>query len=313
MTETMYQNLVANVDKNAPISVHLTDFPKADLSLIDKNLEEQMEEVVAAVQLGRACRNLANIKVRQPISTMYIKGAELDDAVAELIADELNVKKVSFVTDAREFTTYELKPQMRTLGPKYGKLLGKIGAALKTMDGNDVVDAFERGETVSFDVSGTTVELTAADVLTKPMQKPGFVAQVESDMTVVLDTNLTPELIEEGYVREVISKIQTMRKDADFDVTDRIRVKVISKGKLTGIVNAKAADIMGSVLAVELTAESMEGELSKKVADIVKSDAQETLTGAALVENLGLDITADAVQCWNINGANAVIAVTVAK
>jgi len=313
MTETMYQNLVVNVDETAPISVHLTDFPTADLSLIDKDLEQQMEEVIAAVQLGRACRNAANIKVRQPIAAMYIKGAKLSDEVAELIADELNVKTVNFVTDARDFTTYELKPQMRTLGPRYGKLLGKIGAALKTMDGNDVVDAFARGEKVTFDVNGTTVELAESDVLTRPMQKPGFVAQMDGDMTVVLDTNLTPELIEEGYVREVISKIQTMRKDADFDVTDRIKVKVISKGKLTGIVNAKAADIMGSVLAVELTADAMEGELSKKVADIVKSDAQETLTGAALVEALGLAITADAVQCWNINGANAVIAVTVAK
>jgi len=313
MTETMYQNLVVNVDEAAPISVHLTDFPKADLSLVDKELEKQMEEVIEAVQLGRACRNAANIKVRQPIAAMYIKGAKLSDEVAELIADELNVKAVNFVTDARDFTTSELKPQMRTLGPRYGKLLGKIGAALKTMDGNDVVDAFARGEKVTFDVNGTTVELSESDVLTRPMQKPGFVAQMDGDMTVVLDTNLTPELIEEGYVREVISKIQTMRKDADFDVTDRIKVQIIAKGKLTDIVNGKSADIMGSVLAVELSASAMEGELSKKVAGIVKGAEQETLTGAALVEALGLDLTADAVQCWNINGANAVIAVTVSK
>ncbi len=281
MTETMYQNLVVAVDKNAPISVHLTDFPTADLSMIDKELEKQMDEVVAAVQLGRACRNLANIKVRQPIATMYIKGAELDEAVAELIADELNVKKVSFVTDARDFTTYELKPQMRTLGPRYGKLLGKIGAALKTMDGNDVVDAFEKGETVKFMVDETEVELGKDDVLTKPMQKPGFVAQVEGDMTVVLDTNLTDELIEEGYVREVISKIQTMRKDADFDVVDRIAVSVATTEKLSAIISANKDELMNSVLAVELTVcEAAEGT---------------------------------AVQEWNINGEKAVIGVKVIK
>ena len=279
MTETMYQNLVAAVDKNAPISVHLTDFPAADLTKIDKELEKQMDEVIAAVQLGRACRNLANIKVRQPIATMYVKGAELDEAVAELIADELNVKKVSFVTDARDFTTYELKPQMRTLGPRYGKLLGKIGAHLKTMDGNDVVDAFEKGETVKFMIDETEVELGKDDVLTKPMQKPGFVAQVEGEMTVVLDTNLTEELIEEGYVREVISKIQTMRKDADFDVVDRIAVSVATTEKLAAIIEAHKSELMNSVLAVELTV----------------CDAAE---GAA-------------VQEWSINGEKATIGVKV--
>ncbi len=279
MTETMYQNLVAAVDKNAPISVHLTDFPKADLTMIDKELEKQMDEVVAAVQLGRACRNLANIKVRQPIATMYIKGAELDEAVAELIADELNVKKVSFVTDARDFTTYELKPQMRTLGPRYGKLLGKIGAHLKTMDGNDVVDAFEKGETVKFMIDETEVELGKDDVLTKPMQKPGFVAQVEGEMTVVLDTNLTDALIEEGYVREVISKIQTMRKDADFDVVDRIAVSVATTEKLAAIISANKDELMKSVLALELTVcEAAEGT---------------------------------AVQEWSINGEKATIGVKV--
>jgi len=279
MTETMYQNLVAAVDKNAPISVHLTDFPAADLTLIDKDLEKQMDEVVAAVQLGRACRNLANIKVRQPIAAMYIKGAELDEAVAELIADELNVKTVNFVTDARDFTTYELKPQMRTLGPRYGKLLGKIGAHLKTMDGNDVVDAFEKGETVSFEIDGTAVELGKDDVLTKPMQKPGFVAQVEGEMTVVLDTNLTEALIEEGYVREVISKIQTMRKDADFDVVDRIAVSVATTEKLAAIISANKDELMKSVLALELT-----------VCDAAEGTA---------------------VQEWSINGEKATIGVKV--
>ena len=281
MAESMYRNLVANNDPDAPISVHLTDFPTADPSLVDHELEAQMEEVIAAVQLGRACRNVANIKVRQPIAAMYIKGAALDEAVSELIADELNVKSVRFVNDARDFTTYELKPQMRTLGPRYGKLLGRIGAHLKTMDGNAVVDAFERGETVSFELDGTTVELGKDDVLTRPMQKEGFVAQMDGDMTVVLDANLTPELIEEGYVRELISKIQTMRKDADFDVTDRIAVTIEADDKLSAIAEKGAEDIMRGVLALSVTAGAPE-------------------EGAVSQE-------------WNINGEKAVIGVKVVE
>ena len=281
MAESMYRNLVANNDPDAPISVHLTDFPTADPSLVDHELEAQMEEVIAAVQLGRACRNAANIKVRQPIATMYIKGAALDEAVSELIADELNVKAVRFVTDARDFTTYELKPQMRTLGPRYGKLLGRIGAHLKTMDGNAVVDAFERGETVSFELDGTLVELGKDDVLTRPMQKEGFVAQMDGDMTVVLDANLTPELIEEGYVRELISKIQTMRKDADFDVTDRIAVTIEADDKLSAIAEKGAEDIMRGVLALSVT--------------------------------LGAPEEGAVSQEWNINGEKAVIGVKVVE
>ena len=281
MAESMYRNLVANNDPDAPISVHLTDFPTADPSLVDHELEAQMEEVIAAVQLGRACRNAANIKVRQPIATMYIKGAALDEAVSELIADELNVKAVRFVTDARDFTTYELKPQMRTLGPRYGKLLGRIGAHLKTMDGNAVVDAFERGETVSFELDGTTVELGKDDVLTRPMQKEGFVAQMDGDMTVVLDANLTPELIEEGYVRELISKIQTMRKDADFDVTDRIAVTIEADDKLSAIAEKGTEDIKRGVLALSVT--------------------------------LGAPEEGAVSQEWNINGEKAVIGVKVVE
>ena len=281
MAESMYRNLVANNDPDAPISVHLTDFPTADPSLVDHELEAQMEEVIAAVQLGRACRNAANIKVRQPIATMYIKGAALDEAVSELIADELNVKAVRFVTDARDFTTYELKPQMRTLGPRYGKLLGRIGAYLKTMDGNAVVDAFERGETVSFELDGTLVELGKDDVLTRPMQKEGFVAQMDGDMTVVLDANLTPELIEEGYVRELISKIQTMRKDADFDVTDRIAVTIEADDKLSAIAEKGAEDIKRGVLALSVT--------------------------------LGAPEEGAVSQEWNINGEKAVIGVKVVE
>jgi len=252
MAESMYRNLVANNDPSAPISVHLTDFPTADRALIDPGLEAQMEEVIAAKQLGLACRNAENLKVRQPLSVMYVKGAGLDESLAALIADEVNVKAVRFVDDARDFTTYELKPQMRTLGPKYGKLLGKIGAALRTMDGNAVVDAFNRGETVTFDVDGTQVELAESDVLTRAIQKEGFVAQAAGGMTVVLDTNLTPALIEEGYVRELVSKIQNMRKDAGFDVTDRITVTIKTDEALSAIAAKGAADIMKGVLALDV-------------------------------------------------------------
>ena len=263
MAESMYQNLVVGNLPDAKESVHLTDFPAWDETKIDAQLEAEMDEVIQAVSLGRACRNTANIKVRQPIATLYVKGAELPEAVTELIANELNVKSVKFVTDAREFTTYELKPQMRTLGPRYGKLLGKIGGKLQTMDGNAVVDAFERGETVTFDIEGTEVVLNKDDVLTRPMQKPGFVAETEGEMTVVIDTNLTEELIAEGYVREVISKLQNMRKDAGFEVVDRIRVTYTASEKLAAVIENGKAEIMKAVLAVELTP-GAEGELVRE-------------------------------------------------
>ena len=195
-----------------------------------------MEEVMLAVQLGRACRSTANIKVRQALSTLYVKGAELSDECAELIKSELNVEEVKFISDARAFTTYQIKPQMRTLGPRYGKLLGKIGNYLKDVDGNDFVDAFERGETVKFEIEGTTVELAKDDCLISPAQKPGFVAESERDMTVVIDTNLTPELIEKGFVREVISKLQTMRKEAGFDVVDRIQITYNTTDTLAAVI-----------------------------------------------------------------------------
>ena len=186
MAEEMYQNLVRNVDPSAPESVHLCDFPTADESLIDESLNTQMSALLSVVGLGRACRAAANLKVRQPLSTLYVKGTSFDEAFSALAEDELNVKKVVFTDDARAFTTYNLKPQMRTLGPKYGKLLGRIGQHLKEMDGNDVVDAFNRGEDVSFTLDGTEVTLSRDDVLTEATQKPGFSAQMEGDVTVVL-------------------------------------------------------------------------------------------------------------------------------
>ena len=249
MAETMYQNLR---QADEPDSVHLTDFPACDAAKINPALEADMETVIEIVQLGRGCRSEANLKVRQPLAAAYVKGARLGEEMAALIAEELNVKDVRFVDDARAFTTYQLKPQMRTLGPKYGKRLRAIGEHLANMDGNDVVDAFARGETVSFEIEGETIALEKDDVLTSPAHKPGFVAATERELTVVLDTNLTPALVEEGFVREVISKIQTMRKDADFDVTDRIAVAIEAGEKLTGILEANREALSAAVLATSV-------------------------------------------------------------
>ena len=249
MAETMYQNLR---QADEPDSVHLTDFPACDAAKINPALEADMETVIEIVQLGRGCRSEANLKVRQPLAAAYVKGARLGEEMAALIAEELNVKDVRFVDDARAFTTYQLKPQMRTLGPKYGKRLRAIGEHLANMDGNDVVDAFARGETVSFEIEGETIALEKDDVLTSPAHKPGFVAATERELTVVLDTNLTPALVEEGFVREVISKIQTMRKDADFDVTDRIAVAIEADEKLTGILEANREALSAAVFATSV-------------------------------------------------------------
>jgi isoleucyl-tRNA synthetase len=252
IAEAMYRNLVASNQPNAPESVHLTDFPAFDASKIDKTLEDEMARVAAIVQLGRASRNTANIKVRQALGTLYVKGAELSAACAELIRTELNVEEVKFIADARAFTTYQIKPQMRTLGPKYGKLLGKIGAYLKDVDGNEFVDAFERGESVRFELDGAPVELTKEDCLIAPAQKPGFVAETERDLTVVIDTNLTPALIEKGYVRELVSKLQTMRKEANFDVVDRIAVTYQTTDALVKVIRANASTIAEAVLATAM-------------------------------------------------------------
>ena len=252
MTETIYRNLAVGHLTGAPESVHLCDFPVADLSKVDKELEAGMDEVESVVQLGRAARNAASLKVRQPLSRCLVKGKRLSDEIAQLIKNELNVKAVEFVDDASAFTTYNLKPQMRTLGKKYGKLLGKIGERLKTLDGNEVVATFERGETLKFELDGTSIELEKDDVLTSLTQKPGFEAQSEGDYTVVLDTNLTPELIDEGFLREVISKVQTMRKDADFEVTDRIALSYQTSERLSAVIEKGKEDLMRAVLALSV-------------------------------------------------------------
>ena len=252
LAEEIYQNLVVNNVPGAPESVHLCDFPVADKAAVNTDIEEQMDALVEAIQLGRACRNTANLKVRQPVQKLYVKGAKFEKAYQELCEDELNVKEVIFTDDARAFTTYLLKPQMRTLGPKYGKLLGKIGQHLAGMDGNDVVDAFNRGEEVSFMIDDTEVKLNKDDVLTTPMNKPGFIAAEDRGVTVVLDTNLTEELITEGFVRELISKIQTMRKEADFNVTDHIRISYSGTEKIEKIFCENAAEICGDTLGEEV-------------------------------------------------------------
>ena len=252
LAEEIWQNLVVNNVPGAAESVHLCDFPVSDPARIDPDMEKQMDALLEAIQLGRACRNAANLKVRQPLSKMYVKGAAFDRAYQELCEDELNVREVVFTDDARAFTTYKLKPQMRTLGPKYGKLLGKIGQQLAGMDGNDVVDAFARGEEVRFTIDGTEVALSKDDVLTEPMQKSGFTAMEDKGVTVVLDTNLTDELVREGYAREVISKLQTMRKEAGFEVTDRIHVTYTGDDELAAAVEAFREMITRTTLALSL-------------------------------------------------------------
>ena len=250
MTEDIYQNLVRSNDANAPESIHLCDFPVVNKDHIDKKLEEDMEDVLDAVVMGRACRNEAAIKNRQPISRMYIKSDfTLSEFYQEIIEDELNVKEVVFTDDVRDFTSYTFKPQLRTVGPKYGKQLGGIKKHLDELDGNAAMDELESVGALKFDVNGTEVELTKEDLLIDMAQKPGYVSEADNYMTVVLDTNLSEELLEEGFVYEVISKIQTMRKDAGFEVMDHIKVSVCGNEKVEGIVARNEAMIAGKVLA----------------------------------------------------------------
>ena len=276
MTEDIYQNLVRSNDANAPESIHLCDFPVVNKDHIDKKLEEDMEDVLDAVVMGRACRNEAAIKNRQPISRMYIKSDfTLSEFYQEIIEDELNVKEVVFTDDVRDFTSYTFKPQLRTVGPKYGKQLGGIQKHLAALDGNAAMDELNADGALKFDVDGVAVELTKDDLLIDMAQKEGYVSQEDNRMTVVLDTNLTPELVEEGFVYEIISKIQTMRKESGFEVTDHIRVSINGNDKLSEIAQKNKEAISGKVLADELTSGAEYG-VSKE---------------------------------WNINGENAVIAI----
>ena len=250
MSETMYQNMVRTVDKSAPESIHLCDWPKKDESFIDPELEANMAAVLDIVVLGRSARNAANIKNRQPIASMYVQGKALPDMYVSIIADELNVKEVRFVDDASSFISYRVKPQLKTLGPRYGKLLPKINQYLAGEGvGNAVVAAHNRGESYKFDIDGTEISLSAEDVLVSTEENAGFVTVTEHDLSVVLDTNLTPELIEEGFVREIVSKVQTMRKEAGFEVTDHIVLSHHGNSLIEGIFARHGAEIAADTLA----------------------------------------------------------------
>ena len=250
MSETMYQNMVRTVDKDAPESIHLCDWPKKDESFIDPELEANMAAVLDIVVLGRSARNAANIKNRQPVASMYVQGKALPDMYVSIIADELNVKEVKFVDDASSFISYRVKPQLKTLGPRYGKLLPKINQYLAGEGvGNAVVAAHNRGESYKFDIDGTEISLAAEDVLVSTEENAGFVTVTEHDLSVVLDTNLTPELIEEGFVREIVSKVQTMRKEAGFEVTDHIVLSHHGNSLIEGIFARYGAEIAADTLA----------------------------------------------------------------
>ena len=255
MTEEIYRNLVCSVDQTAPESIHLCDFPVADEGMIDQKLEESMEEVLKIVVMGRAARNTASIKNRQPIGTMYVKAEKvLDDFYQDIVKEELNVKQIIFSDDVSAFTTYSFKPQLKTVGPKYGKQLGGIKAYLSAMDGSAAMETLKASGAITFAVDGTEVSLTEDDLLIEMAQKEGFVAEADNYVTVVLDTNLTEELIEEGFVYEIISKIQTMRKDADFEVMDHIKVTFNGNEKVAQIAKKNEAMIAGKVLAESITA-----------------------------------------------------------
>ncbi len=260
ISEEIYLNLVRSVDPAAPESVHLCDYPAVKDGFTDTELEENMDKVLEYVVLGRACRNAANIKNRQPIGLMYVKDDQkLPQMYEDLVKDELNVKKIAFTKDASGFTTYRFKPQLRTVGPKYGKLVSKIGGHLSQADGNELMECFNKDGTIAFRIDDADVELELSDVLVETIQKEGFVSESERDVTVVLDTNLTPELIEEGFVREIISKLQTMRKEAGFEVQDHITVYYGGNERISAIF-VRNRDLIGEeVLADELLPSTGDG------------------------------------------------------
>ena len=260
MTESIYQNLVRSVDKTAPESIHLCDFPVANEAWIDKELEDNMEDVLDAVVIGRACRNATNIKNRQPIGKMFIKADwKLNDFFTNIIADELNVKAVEYKDDVRDFTSYSFKPQLKTLGPKYGKILNDIRTALAGLDGNKAMDELNNSGVLKLNVAGQDIELTKEDLLIEMTQMEGFVANSDKGITVVMDTNLTDELIEEGFVREIVSKLQTMRKDAGFEVMDRITVTVEGNDKIAALMENNATQIGNVCLADSIVAGKADG------------------------------------------------------
>ena len=260
MTEDIYQNLVRSVDKDAPESIHLCDFPTVNEAWIDKDLEADMKELLEIVVLGRACRNTANIKNRQPIGTMYVKAEKkMDKFYTDIIADELNVKEVKFADDVESFISYSFKPQLRTVGPKYGKLLGGIRQALTDINGTAAMNELRTNGVLKLDINGNDVELTEEDLLIETAQTEGYVSESDGETSVVLDTNLTPELIEEGFVREIISKIQTMRKEAGFEVMDKIVVYAHGNDKIQDVMKTHEDEIKSEVLADEMVLGETDG------------------------------------------------------
>ena len=261
MTESIYQNLVCGLDKSAPESIHLCDFPAVNEQWIDADLEAKMDELLQIVVLGRACRNNANIKNRQPIGKMYVKaeGEELPAYYQEIIADELNVKEVVFTQDVKDFSSYSFKPQLRTLGRRFGARINALKEVLASLDGNKAMEELNTTGTLKVVVDGTEESLEKEDLLIETAQLEGYMSETDRGITVVLDTNLTPELIEEGFVREVISKIQTMRKEADFQVMDHICVYQQGNDTIRDIIEKNADQIKEEVLADEICLDRMDG------------------------------------------------------
>ena len=260
MTEDIYQNLVRSIDKSAPESIHLCDYPEYDEKLIDKDLEQKMDEVLKIVVLGRGCRNTANIKNRQPIGKMFVKAdTKLDDFYIDIIEDELNVKNIEFTDDVAAFTSYSFKPQLKTLGRRFGKNINAVREILANIDGAKAMTELKETGKLTINVDGSDEALTEEDLLIETAQTEGFESNSDYGVTVVLDTNLTPELIEEGFVREIISKIQTMRKDSGFDVMDHIKISCEGNAKIAEIITNNADMIKGDTLADELDTNAVDG------------------------------------------------------
>ena len=284
MTEDIYQNLVRSIDKTAPESVHLCDFPVANEAWINKELEDDMEDVMDVVVIGRACRNAANIKNRQPIGNMFIKAPwTLGEFYIDIVKEELNVKNVEFKDDVRAFTSYTFKPQLKTLGPKYGKILNDIRKALSEIDGNEAMEQINSSGSLKLNINGTDIELEKADLLIDMAQTEGYASDSNNGVTVVLDTNLTPELVEEGFVREIISKIQQMRKEAGFEVMDKITIYYKADEKVSGIFTQYGDTIRKDVLALDIAADQ-NGEFASDAAGVYNKE-------------------------WNINGEQVLLGV----
>ena len=260
MTEDIYQNLVKSIDASAPESIHLCDFPVVNEAHIDTELEANMDNVLKLVVMGRACRNTANIKNRQPIGQMYVKADfEVPEFYKDIVKDELNVKNVTFTQDVRDFTSYTFKPQLKTVGPKYGKMLGGIKAALDNLEGNAAMDELNATDALKLDINGQEVTLFREDLLIESAQMPGYVSENDNGITVVMDTNLSEELLEEGFVREIISKVQTMRKEAGFEVMDKIAVTYEGTEKAEKVFADNASTIADETLALEVTKAALAG------------------------------------------------------